>query len=261
MADTKVFADGNVDVIIIRQSQLTNPAAPLITEINTNGINVSNAIAWDGTTWPAFTDSDDTDDRSIKDSGNATSRGQVSYDATLNFFFPKNVATDTTSDFGKAYQFFKDAPTHIPVYVITRLLQTPTGQITPVAAGDIVSVFKATTDSFVTDTEGDDSYKYAINFLPQGGAWGDTQAVSGTLAAITVTAPGGLPTTAGAKKALRATLNSKRVTNQVTWSSSNTAVATVSANGVVTGVAAGTASITASHPAGTVSTAQAVTIT
>ena len=76
-----------------------------------------------------------------------------------------------------------------------------------------------------------------------------------------MTAPAGLPTAAGMKKALRATLNSKRVTNQVSWASSNTAVATVSANGVVTGVAAGTANITATHPAGTASTAQVVTIT
>lgn len=77
---------------------------------------------------------------------------------------------------------------------------------------------------------------------------------------LAVRTPAGLPTAAGQKKALRAVLNGKRMTNQVEWKSSNNAVATVSNNGVVTGVAAGTANITASHPAGNTSTAQAVTI-
>ena len=61
MADERVFSDGYVDAIIIRQNQLTDPSAPLITEVNTNGINVSLALAWDGTTWPSNTDSDDLD--------------------------------------------------------------------------------------------------------------------------------------------------------------------------------------------------------
>lgn len=259
MADEKFFADGNVDIIVIRANQLTDPSAPLITEVNTNGINISKAVAWDGSTWPTNTDSNDTDDRSIKDFGNALSRGYAQFEATLNFFYPKDRSV-TTDDFGKAYAFFKDTPSHIPVYLITRISQTTSNTVTPLVAGDIVSVFKFVTDAFVDDTEGDDSYKYAVNFLPQGAAYPNTQAVSSSKAAVTVTAPAGLPTAVGAKKALRATLNGKRVTNQVTWASSNTAVATVSVNGVVTGVATGTANITASHPAGTTSTAQAVTI-
>lgn len=258
MADKKAFADGFVDVIVIRQNQLTDPTAPDATEVNTNGVNVSNALAWEGTTWPTNTESNDTDDRSVKDVGNATTRGYSQYEAVLNFFFPK-LLTDTTSDYGLAYQFFKDSSERVPVYVITRILQTPANQITDVAEGDLVSVFKLGTDAFLTDTEGEDSYKYAINFLPQGGCWPYTQVVDGTKSAIAVTGTG--PTTVGMKRALRATLNSKRMTNQVTWASSNSAVATVSQNGVVVGVSAGTANITASHPAGLTSTPVAVTVT
>ena len=259
MADARAFSDGYVDVVVIRQNQLTDPTAPLITELNTNGINVSNAIAWDGTTWPSNTDSNDTDDRSIKDVGNATTRGYAQYEATLNFFYPA-VLSDAVSDYGKAYQFFKDTANRIPVYIVTRILQTAPNAIQPFVAGDTVSVFKLGTDAFVADTEGEDSYKYAINFLPQGGVWPYTQAVSSSKATITVSAPAGLPTSVGAKKALRATLNGKRMTNQVTWASSNLAVASVSQNGVVTGVASGTSNITATHPAGVVSAAQVVTI-
>ncbi|MFA5387652.1 MAG: Ig-like domain-containing protein [Candidatus Paceibacterota bacterium] len=258
MADEKCFSDGYVDVILIRQNQLTDPTAPSVTELNSNGINISNAIAWEGTTWPTNTDSNDTDDRSIKDVGNASSRGYAQYEAVLNLFYPK-VLTDTTSDYGKAYQFFKDSSARVPVYIVTRILQTTANAVTAVVAGDVVSVFKLGTDAFVTDTEGEDSYKYAINFLPQGGVWPYTQAVT-TKAALTVTAPDGLPTAVGMSKALRAVYNSKRVTNQATWSSSNLAVATVSPNGVVTGVAAGTADITAIIPSSLVSVAQAVTI-
>lgn len=258
MPDNRSFADGNVDVIIIRQNQLTDPTAPDITELNTNGINVSNAIAWEGTTWPSNTESNDVDDRSIKDAGNATSRGYAQYEATLSFFYPKTL-TDTTSDYGKAYQFFKDAAARTPVYIVSRILQTTPNAITPVAEGDLVSVFKCSTDAFITDTEGDDSYKYTINFTPQGGVWPYTQAVDSPKSAIVVT--GTAPTTVGQKRALRAALNSKRMTNQVTWTSSNPAVATVSQNGVVTAVSAGSANITASHPAGTTSTPVALTIT
>lgn len=259
MADARVFADGYVDVIVIRQNQLTDPSAPLVTELNTNGINISNAIAWEGSTWPTNTDSNDTDDRSIKDVGNASSRGYAQYEATLNLFYPK-VLTDAVSDYGKAYQFFKGAASRTPVYIVTRICQTTPNVVTPIVAGDVLSVFKMGTDAFVTDTEGEDSYKYAINFLPQGGVWPYTQAITAK-AAVLVTAPNGLPTTVGMKKALRATYNSKRVTNQCTWSSSNLAVATVSPNGVVTAVSAGTANITAILPSSLVSTAQAVTVT
>lgn len=261
MADEKVFSDGYVDVWVIRQNQLTDPSAPLISELNSHAINLSNAIAWDGTTWPNNTDSNDTDDRSIKDAGNATTRGYAQYEATLNLFYPR-VLTDTTSDYGKAYQFFKNATTRIPVYLVTRILQTTAGATQPFVAGDLVSVFKMTSDAFVTDTEGEDSYKYTINFMPQGGVWPYTQAIS-TKNAITVTIGSGqtAPTTTGKKVAYRAVLNGKRMTNEVTWASSNTAVATVSQNGVVTTLASGTTNITASHPAGTTSTAIAITIT
>lgn len=259
MADERVFSDGYVDVVVIRQNQLADPTAPLASELNSNGINVSNAIAWDGTTWPNNTDSNDTDDRSIKDVGNATTRGYAQYEATLNLFYPKDL-TDSASDYGKAYQFFKDTATRIPVYIVTRILQTAPNSIQPFVEGDVVSVFKLGTDAFVADTEGEDSYKYAINFLPQGGVWPYTQVVDAVKETILVTAPAGLPTAVGQKRALRATLNSKRMTNQVEWHSSNLAVATVSPNGVVTAVGTGTANITATHPAGTVSAAQAVTV-
>lgn len=263
MADQKVFSDGNVDVWLIRQNQLSNPEAPDLTQLNTLGVNVSKAIAWEGTTWPNNTDSNTVDDRSIKDAGNAQSRGYLQFEATLNFFKPKN-NLDTTSLFGRVYQLLRTvANDRTPFYIVTRVLQTTTNQTDPVAEGDFVNVFRVAGDAYVLDTEGEDAYKYAVNFLPQGGAWIYTQAVNtASLNAITVTNPAGDAGTlsVGDHTVLRATLNGKRVTNIVNWASSDTTVATVSPNGVVTAVSAGTANVTASHAAGTTSTATAVTV-
>lgn len=262
MPDKRVYSDGRVDIIVIRANQLTNPKAPDLGEVNSLGVNVSRAIAWDGTTWPNNTDSNMVDDRSIKDAGNAQSRGYAQFEATLNLFYPKNPA-DTTTEFGKAYQLFKDAADRTDWYIITRVLQTPPQQVTHVAVGDFVSVYKVTSDAISFDTEGEDSYKYAINFLPQGEVAIYTQIVdSSALAPITVTNASGTTSPAvGANVVLRAVLNGKRATNLVDWTSSAPAVATVSPNGVVTAVSAGTANITASHPAGTTSTAVALTVT
>ena len=62
----------------------------------------------------------------------------------------------------------------------------------------------------------------------------------------------------GAKQALKATVTPMNTTLPVTWSSSNPGVATVAADGTVTGVAAGTATITAK--CGTLTATSKVTV-
>src|SRR5690606_15116219 len=122
--------------------------------------------------------------------------------------------------------------------------------------------FKMTSDTVNDDTEGEDSYKFIVNFLPQGELSVYTQAknagpvvlsdLSGTAGTLTV----------GDHAALAATLGGHRATQVVDWSSDDEAVATVSDNGVVTAVGAGTADITATHPAATgAATPIAVTVT
>lgn len=245
MADKKVTSNGNIQVWFVPAASLTNPAAPDPTEVNTFGTNVSRAVAWEGSTWPTSTGSNDTDDRSILDAGNSTSRGFPQFEATLNFFRPKDVK-DTLSDYGKAFHLFRT--TRVPGYLITRVLQGTAGVESNLLAGQLVSVFKMLTTTFVDDTEGEDSYKYAVNFAPQGDLYVYTQAKGANPVILT-------PLTAalavGDVKPIRATLNGHRYTQAVTWTSSNPAVATVSRNGVVKAVSAGTANITASHPAST----------
>jgi hypothetical protein len=257
MADLKVTSNGNVEIWALPANGIADINAPTAAEINA-GIVLSNAVAWEGSDFPANDASNDVDDRSILDRGNATSRGFAQFGATLALFRP--LPTDTTSEYALAWAFLK-AP-RVPVILVTRVLQGTEGTHTDAAAGQWVSVFQFVTDTVNDDTEGEDSYKYIVNFLPQGLLAVNTQVKNATAPSVT---PSSLTVTAAAgvnhSKTLRATLGGKRATNVVTWASSDTTKAIVSANGVVTGVAAGSANITATHPAATgASTAVAVTV-
>lgn len=256
MADQKISANGMVDVWLVPVAGIADYRSPTAAEINA-GIRVTPAIAWDGTTFPAATGSDDIDDRSLDDKGNATTRGAAQFEALLNFFYPKNLNENLT-DYGKAFTFLR-VP-RVPVYIITRVLQRTPGVVSPAAAGEWISVYRFLTDGWTDDVAEDDSYKYAVSMLTQGDVAIYTQVKNATPPAI-------LPltlavTAAGPAKTLRATLGGKRATQVVTWSSSNPSIATVSQNGVVDGIAAGTANITCTHPSGSaVSTASVVTVT
>lgn len=255
MANDKVYANGNIDIWVLPLSGIANIKAPTATEINA-GINVSNAVAWDGTTIPSVGESNDVDDRSIKDRGNASSRGFATYEGTLNFFRPQST-TDTSDDFGKAYNFFKNP--RFTFYAVVRILQGTENVVTPAVAGQQVSVYKFLADTFVNDLDGENSYKYTVELLSQGAVAANT--FVSPAGAITVTPAGSASISVGTHRVLRATMSGHRVTQAVTWTSSDPTKATVSENGVVTGIAAGSASITATHPSGTASTPVAITVT
>ncbi len=87
---------------------------------------------------------------------------------------------------------------------------------------------------------------------------------SGTTVAVTgvSVSPSGASINVGATQQLTATISPTNATNKnVTWTSSNAAVATVSTAGLVTGVAAGTATITVTTADGAKTATCAVTVT
>lgn len=255
--ETMFTSNGNARVYILPVSGLANYQSPTAAELAA-ALDVSPSIAWDGTTFPSATDSEDVEDRSLLDKGNATSRGAASFEATLNFFYPEN-NLDAASDFGKAYQMLR-VP-RVPVYVVTMVSQAPEGEygVFP-EAGDWISVYRFISDGWTDDIEGDDSRKYAISFLTQGELMVYTQVKNATPVTV-ANASGSATLGVGDHIVLRATLGGKRATQTVKWASSDITKATVSPNGVVTGVAVGTANITASHPAASApSTAVAVTV-
>lgn len=251
MVDARATSNGNTQVWLVPVSGIADYRSPTAAEINA-GFNVTAAIAWDGTTFPAATDSDDTDDRSLLDKGNATTRGAAQFEATLNFFYPKDLNENVT-DYGRAFTLLR-VP-RVPLYVITRVLQGPEGVADTASAGEWISVYRFLTDGWQNDLADDDSYKYAVSFLTQGDVAVCTQVKNAT--AVTL-APLTHALSVGDYGVTRATLGGKRATQVVEWVSSNLAVATVSPNGVVTAVSAGTANITATHPAATGATTPSV---
>lgn len=257
MADEKFTSNGNTTVWLIPANGIADYRSPTAAEINA-GMDITPAIAWEGTTFPTATESEDQDDRSLRDKGNATTRGAASYEAVLNLFYPKNLQ-DNNSDYGKVYNMLR-VP-RVPVFVVTRIAQAPEGEHKNAEAGEWVSVFRFVSDGWTDDFEGDDSNKYAIGMLTQGEVAIYTQVKGSTPVAVTKVGAGPAKVSVGASIVLRATLNGKRASQVVEWHSSDSSMATVSPNGVVTGVATGSVDITASHPAASApSTALSVTV-
>lgn len=245
MADEKVTSNGHVDIWAVPVTGIANYRSPTATEISTNGVRLTSAIAWDGTTFPANDESSDIDDRSLEDIGNALSRGFAQFGAELTFFRP--VEGDTTSEAAAAWDLFKTP--RVPVYLVTRVLQrTPSPGTTAATAGDWISVYRFITDTVNDDTEGEDSVKFIVGFLPQGELSVYTQVKNATPPSVT-NASGTTTLDVGDHAVLRATLGGKRATQAVNWVTSDDTVVQVSPNGVVTAVGAGTAGVTATHPA------------
>lgn len=244
---TRQVSNGNVTVWWV--PTIANPAAPTPAEIAA-GINLSAAISWNNFELGS-SGSADTDDRSIVDVGNATGRGFPDFSATLDFFWEAN-NTDSTSIYRQAYQTFRTPG--INGHLVVRY-----GQAAPTvaaAAGDYISVYKFQTDVFSTDTEGDDSVKFEVAFLPQGVLYENVLVKATTLTAAPTTIT---VTTSSRLGKITATLAGKDVTSSASYVSSNSAVATVSSRGIVVWQSTGTATITVSHPGATATATVTVT--
>lgn len=255
MTDEKVYADKHVTYWWVSNAGIANPLAPTPAEINA-GVNLSQAIAWEGTEINPDSSSD-IDDAAITDSATAVEPGFDQFGGTLNMFYPKDM-TNLTDPYVVAYNIF--APGRILGYLVRRFtpaaVNTNTSAATA-AAGEWVEVFKVQADYTSHDTEGEDSTKFTVNFLPQGFMSGLVKIATAT---AVVTAPATLPLAASAKSALTASLSSDPITFDVTWATSNAAVATVSNTGVVKGISAGTANITATYASATGAGTTAVTV-
>lgn len=239
IADEKVTSNGNVTVWWVPSAGLTDYRAPDAAEINA-GVNLTEAIAWDSFELAA-SESNDVDDRSLADIGNSVTRGFQQFAASMNFFRDVD-SNDSESPYVQAFETFRTPRAY--GYLILRVLQGRAND--PAEAGQWVSVFRFMSDAVGDDTEGEDSYKLTVSFLPQGEIAVYTQVSAADSEAVTVD-PATLSLSVGDKATVTAELRGKSVTQGATWRSSDTSVASVSANGVVVGVGAGTATITASH--------------
>lgn len=241
MTDIKVTPENKIKVAFVGAGGISDINAPTTTELNA-GTDISRAIAFDGFE-AAASESSDIDDAAITDTGNAVEAGFDQFAVTLPLFHPTDF-TDTSDIYQIAYELFNAAD--VSGYIVVRF--TPDAAYsTAWAEGDFVSVYKVILDYVEHDTEGEDSVKYIVHFLPQGEM--KENAIVAYASTDVVVLPATLSSSAGDKDVATATLGGVSITQGATWTSSNTAVATVSENGVITSVASGSATITADHPA------------
>lgn len=228
-------------------------AAPSVDTLNApTTLQLSPAIAWQDFALGA-TDSDDVEDRGITDPGNAVTRGFSNHEAVLSFFRDAN-ANDLTSDYVKAWNAFKVPRTH--GYLILRVAEKHWSE--PWAAGDRVSVFRFVADIITDDTEGDDSVKFTVNFLPQGVMHTYTQLSATPKSDLTVDATASLAT--GAAKLLEVTLDGGDVRAKSKYVSSDASIVYVSPNGVIQARGTGSADITVTNPGALAPKTVAVTV-
>jgi hypothetical protein len=139
---------------------VTEPSAAIIA----GGVNLTNAIAWDSYDL-GTQDSNKIDDRGIVDEGQVQTRGFAQFTGSLMFF--RDADPEADSDYNDVYETFKAATdgSRPEGYLVTRV---GVAAGTAHASGQIVSVFKFIADAFADNTEGEDSVKYMVNFMPQG---------------------------------------------------------------------------------------------
>ena len=243
MVDQKVTSNGNISVWWVPAAGIADYRSPTATEIN-SGVDLTAAIAWDSFEIAA-SESNDVEDRALIDKGNAVTRGFQQFAASFNTFRDADL-NDSTSPYNIAFETFREPRQY--GYLITRVLQKAAGTSPAAQPGEWVSVYRFVSDAVGDDTEGEDSYKMTLTFMPQGEI--KVYTMVKTSEAVTV-APTTLALEPGEKAVVTATLAGHSITQGATWRSTDTTVASVSANGVVTAISEGTADITATHPAAT----------
>jgi len=251
MVDEKAFAAGRLNVVWVPAGGIANINAPTAAEIAA-GVALSPAIAWENYELAA-SESDAVDDRGILDKGNASSRGAAQFGGTVSYFRPVD-PTDVTDPYSTAFAAFRTPRAY--GYLITRVLQNVEGEHSTFVAGNDISVFYFVADTFIDDTEGDDSVKFTVNYQPQGQLAVYTKVAGGTIAVTPTTLASG----AGDVDKAVATVDAQDVSAGATWTTSDPEVAGVNAHGVINSVAVGTATITATYPGATGTAEVAVTV-
>lgn len=266
MTDTKLASTGNVRIWFGGTSSMANPLAPTAPEINAM-LDISDAVSWNDFDF-GIQASNTTSDPAITAKSAVSSRGASQYGGSLSFYYPQS-ESDTSNLYKTVYDALRIPGTNgfivmrIDGEELTSTAGTASNPGTQAAANDLVHVFKVESAGWTDSITGEDAFRYIISFLSKGqiapytvvraSATAPTVAVTPTTLSLSVGTPIGV---------LAGTVNTRKYTRGLRWTSSNPAVATVSKNGVVKRVSAGSANITATFvPTGTTSTAAAITVT
>jgi hypothetical protein len=259
MPDTKLPASGNIRIWFGLENSLANYLAPTATEINAM-TDISDAVSWNDFNH-MLQASNVLDDPAITALGKVQTVGAAQFGGQMSFYYPRNFA-DTSNKYQVVYDLL-DAP-RTKGYMVVRIDGTEAG--TSAVAGDLVHVFKVMTDSYAESITGEEAFRYTINFQPQGQVAVRIPVKSASAFATTILYQGAVVTTlattvAGLYYKLEGKVDSRFMTNDLVWTSSNTAKATVSNTGLVKMIASGSATITATYPGGGTAGTVALTIT
>lgn len=162
---TKIQSNGNLAVYWVPKADIADEAAFLATPYDaqiTGGVNLTDAIAWEGYELGAQ-ESNKIDDKGIADASNAQNRGFAQFSGALTFF--RGITSESGTAYANAFDTFKAATDERPEGFL--VVRTAKGA-GPVVADDIVSIFKFIADSAMDNTEGEDSIKFMVKFQPQG---------------------------------------------------------------------------------------------
>lgn len=139
-----------------------NPDAPSAAKL-TDAANISCAVEAGYTLGPTASDKDTSS--TICDNANSEAFTFYNYEGTLTFFRESNLA-DTTSDFYKAFNFFKAGTASLQTgYLVKRIGYAST---VAAAAGQLVSSYKFIPDNPQDLDDGTAPIRFTQNFKKQG---------------------------------------------------------------------------------------------
>lgn len=249
MVDTRLPASGNIQVRVHPANAFANPARPTPAEVNA-GLNITDAVSWNDFDF-GLQASTTNNDPSLASKSNVADRGSMQYGGSLSIYLPADFEDDTNLN-KLAWDILSQPRTvvWVTIQIDGELSEnnTPTypGGLTQTAAnGDLIQVYKVMTGGYTPNITGETAFRETISLLSQGD--GFPNAVVSTTAPTLVVTPATLASAPDDIDVLNATVNGREFTRGVRWKTSDSSVATVSQNGVVTSVAAGTATITATY--------------
>ena len=251
MADVKVPASGNIRVWWALENAFADYKNPTAAEINAS-LDISNSISWNDFDFNLEA-SNQLEDPAITSVGKIVDRGYTNWGGSISFYYPRTF-DDATSEYSLTYDAL-DVP-RTKGFVVIRIDGEESG--TSAAEGDFVHVLKVMTDGYAESVTGEEAFRYTVTMLPQGD-FAVRTVVEGASAAAVAVSPATIASSAGDVDVLATTWGGRVYTNGVTYTTSDSAVATVSLAGVVTSVATGSATITATAPNGETDTC-AVTV-
>lgn len=261
MTDIRLPASGNFKVRWHAVNAFANPAKPTPAEVNA-GLHLGNAISWNDWDFGAQA-SNSVNDPAITSKSNVADRGAQQYGGSISFYYPK-VFTDNSNELAlvRAALRLPETLGYITIQLDGELSEnnvaTYAGGITQTAvSGDLIHVYKVETAGYSEVITGEEAFRYTISFLPKGELYLNT-VVATTLTVVTSPATLTVNVAGGVAKPVTATVNARKFTRGVRWTTSDATKATVSQNGVVKPVAVGSATITATYRGATATVAVTV---